>query len=187
MTSQKASKDSLPLPSRDSSSSIPSAGVRSRLPARIPYDIDADEAAGLAAVAPHSDVEITEQHHAANLDMNVLIQKFRMGHLPMPDPVGPEFFQDISHAADLRSVLDQGRRAREYFESLPAPLREKFANDPIRMVQFAINPQNEEEAVQLGILKRDKPPEPVRPTQVVIVDPEGNVNVSHKPSKKEDK
>jgi len=49
-------------------------------------------------------------------------------------------------------------RTRERFEALPSLVRERFANDPSRMLAFVADKANAKEAESLGLLAPKAPP-----------------------------
>lgn len=68
------------------------------------------------------------------------------------------FYQDFTDMpTDLASAVERIQLAEDAFGALPSNVRERFANDPVRMVDFLQDPANRDEAVKLGMLN---PPEP---------------------------
>lgn len=78
---------------------------------------------------------------------------------------------DYMHMQNSIADIDQ------QFASLPARLRARFDNDPYQVVRFVEKPENQAEAIKLGLL-----PAPVEPTPsvdpvpdtAVKADPEAN-------------
>jgi len=64
------------------------------------------------------------------------------------DTTGIEFAQAMSVVA----------RATEMFADLPSSMRKRFANDPVRFMDFVHDPSNLDEGVKLGIFDAPKPP-----------------------------
>lgn len=100
----------------------------------------------------------TVQSFAQDCDINVLVKRFGItdGAVP-PVALDPRFFGDFSDALDFRESWDAVRVAEERFGQLPAELRERFGNDPLRLWDFVNNPQNEEKAIELGLLAKSQP------------------------------
>ncbi len=67
-------------------------------------------------------------------------------------------FQD--YHTSLNQILD----AEAAFQTIPAKIRAQFQNDPATFLEFAQNPENQEDLVELG-LARARPPEPVEGDQ----------------------
>lgn len=128
-----------------------------------------------------------EQHHAAHVDINELARRYRIGELPPPEPLPLSAYMDLTNAPDLRTILDRSREAEELFMQFPAGLRRRFHDSSAEMVDFVMDPENAEEAVKLGLLVREKPPETPEPMRVTIVQPEGSEEPSSAASPKGDK
>ncbi|ALS03679.1 VP3 [Gokushovirus WZ-2015a] len=111
----------------------------------------------------------TRQEFAAECDINVLMQKFEatgvVSHVNERQPM----YLDLSEGLpDLREALDIVREATETFMSLPARVRARFDNDPVKFVDFAGDPKNVGELVEWGLAdKVEIPP----PTKVEVVNP----------------
>ncbi len=60
---------------------------------------------------------------------------------------------------DYHAALNIVRAADDGFEALPAVLRKRFLNDPGEFIKFVDDPENHDEAVQLGLV--EAPAEPV--------------------------
>lgn len=136
------------------------------------YEVSADEAIGRQNATYSeqrqeelrkngvTDGAVTEQHHKDSANLNVMME--RMGVKPTdPIPAATAAFwagaapeQDFGEPIDLRAVLDIGREASDRFMSLPAKIRSRFHNDPAELYRFVSNPENDDEAVKLGLLKR---------------------------------
>jgi len=69
-------------------------------------------------------------------------------------------YLDLTSIPDYATALNTIQQANDEFMSLPAELRKKFANDPQEFITFLKNPDNDAEAVKLG-LKEYQKPEPV--------------------------
>lgn len=79
-------------------------------------------------------------------------------------------YQDISDTPSYPEMLTVVARAQSLFEKLPAKLRERFSNDPQKLMEFVSDPANADEAIKLGILKAPAPdPEPPAPLKVEVV------------------
>lgn len=103
----------------------------------------------------HCDM-LTEQHHAAACDINLIIKKFvKTGVLPdgvVRKPLYLDLSQPFEYADALQKVID----ADNAFMSLPAVLRERFDNDPEKFLDFATDPANLKEMVDLGLAEEIK-------------------------------
>lgn len=108
------------------------------------------------------------QSERDSADINVLVKRFGItGEIPVSQR--SMFYGDFSEVTDFQSALNQLRAAQEGFMELPASLRERFNNDPGRLVEFVQDKSNREEAVKLGIMKAPPPaPKPAEPVLVRI-------------------
>lgn len=103
-------------------------------------------------------------------DINNIMRRFQVTgevtHLNQRPPMFGEV-PDIDFAGAMSIVVD----ARERFQQLPATIRDRFNNDPGRLLEFIQNPDNREEGIRLGILQAPQAtatppaaPPPVSPT-----------------------
>lgn len=62
-------------------------------------------------------------------------------------------FGDFTDApTSLQEAYDRILDAQAYFKELPSSVRERFANDPMRLLSFLANPSNRAEAEKLGLV-----------------------------------
>lgn len=137
----------------------------SRFNWRQQYQDNARETAeGAAAAIPNNEPSLTQQHFAKDADLNEIIKRFGITDGAIPPAVADaRFFGDFSDVPDFRTALDQTREALEHFNALPANIRNRFNNDPVRLFAFVSDPANGEEAVKIGLLTKDQPPKPPTP------------------------
>jgi Chlamydia-phage Chp2 scaffold (Chlamy_scaf). len=64
---------------------------------------------------------------------------------------------------DYQTSLDTIMTAQAAFNDLPSKLRKRFDNDPSQLLSFLQNPQNRDEAIELGFI--DPPPADVSKNQ----------------------
>lgn len=122
------------------------------------YDVRAASLeAGLACPEP----TLTQQHHAPDTDINLIVKRYvQTGLLPQTQlqPLYGDFQTLSFHDAQNRI-----RAATEAFMKIPAEIRSRFDNDPGKFVDFASKPENADELVRLKL--RDPPPRAVPPPQ----------------------
>lgn len=93
------------------------------------------------------------QSEAGECDINRIVSQYaKSGVLPVGFAQG--IFEDVSAIGDYRAALERVRIAEAEFMRLPPQVRLKFENDPLRFVEFAVNPENEQAMVELGLLER---------------------------------
>lgn len=90
------------------------------------------------------------------------------GVLGNPESAMNMQFGDFTDAPDFETAQNRVVQASQYFDNLPAKLRERFGNDVREMMAFLSKEENYEEAVKLGLLKALPPaPEPLPEVQPV--------------------
>lgn len=64
-------------------------------------------------------------------------------------------YMDATAVGDYQQSLDTIVNANMAFDSLPASIRERFKNDPAKLLAFMQDPDNYDEGVSLGLVKPD--------------------------------
>lgn len=120
------------------------------------YDADAVSlATGLVFDAP----SVTQQSHADDSDINVLVRRFGLtGEMPSPRAIAE--YGDFSQVTDFQTAMQALRASQEAFDALPADLRDRFRNDPARLIEFIGEDANYDEAVRLGLVPPSAPEAP---------------------------
>lgn len=110
----------------------------------------------------------TKQSFKDECDINVIMRRYqKTGVIPFLDQREPRFM-DCS-AFDFQEAQNLVAGARSMFQELSAQLRERFDNDPGRLLEFLNDERNREEAVQLGLVR---PPVPdAVPVKVEVTNP----------------
>lgn len=99
------------------------------------------------------DPPLTQQHFKDDCDINLIVERMTraggydvggIGHVP------PQF-GDFSSAVDFQEAQNIIARAGEEFAALPSKVRERFQNNPLKMLEFVEDEKNTEEAIKLGI------------------------------------
>lgn len=129
---------------------------------RSALNFDPDENSLQNAIVYDPDESVVQQQFAAESDINEIVRRFGLtGELP--NGIDMPVSGDFSEVEDFQSAMNMIRQAQESFLLLPADVRERFSNDPARVISFLDDPNNREEAIKLGIVA--KPIE--RPRDVV--------------------
>lgn len=126
---------------------------------RTAYNYDADDVSRETGMAIDPAETVVQQQFAEEVDINTIVRRFGLtGELPngIAMPVSGDFTQ----ATDFQTSMNLLRQAQEAFMELPADIRERFANDPARVIAFVEDDKNRDEAIKLGIVA--KPPEKTR-------------------------
>ena len=93
----------------------------------------------------------TDTSFKAQCDVNNIISKWKktgqINHLN----TNQGQYADYSDLPDLQTALTTVIQATKTFEQLPANVRKYFSNDPVEMYNFLQDPQNDSEAIRLGL------------------------------------
>ena len=109
---------------------------------------------------------LTNQSFKDETDINTIVSRFGLtGELP--EAIHMPLSGDFTEAKSFEETMNLQAQAMQQFMLLPATLRERFNNDPGRLINFLEDDNNREEAIKLGIV--NKPPEKVR-TLIEAVD-----------------
>ena len=93
----------------------------------------------------------TEQKHKKDVDINqIMLKASKTGMLPLAK--GSPMYGDFTNAQDFQDCLERIQSADQAFMDLPADIRKKFYNDPANLIAYINDPQNEQEAIELGLL-----------------------------------
>lgn len=105
---------------------------------------------------------VTKQSFKDECDINKIIAKFdRTGMIENLNKKSP-FYGDVSGLVDYHEALNIVAEAQSLFQSMSAEVRERFSNDPEKMIAFLNNPKNKNEAIKLGLVIPPSP-EPTPP------------------------
>jgi phage internal scaffolding protein len=126
---------------------------------RYPKDSEGNEQRPWPVTDFKGDKGFTVQADRDEADINKVIARFeKSGQLP-PTFKGEPFYGDVSEIGDLQESLIKIQEADRLFMSYPADLRERFENDPVKLVEFLGDEKNRKEAEDLGLVV----PRPVAP------------------------
>lgn len=95
---------------------------------------------------------LTSQHPADEVDINKIMARIQKGQTVLTS-AGQPFYGDVSELDGLQDALIKVQEANELFMQFPADVREKFDNDPVKMVEFLENSENRDKAIELGLVK----------------------------------
>lgn len=111
----------------------------------------------------------TKQNERDRCDIRNIIRRYQQtGQLPLSVHAknGPMFgeFHELPTYHEMSNIILE---ARAKFMSLPSALRKDFDNDPGKLIEYLQNPENDEEAVKLGL---KVPPPRKKPAVPLTVD-----------------
>ncbi|AXH73123.1 MAG: internal scaffolding protein [Microviridae sp.] len=99
----------------------------------------------------HPSKSRTHQSFKDECDINIIVNNLdAQGFLDASRGKMPQYF-DGTLVPDYHTALNQVIYAQSLFDDLPAPVRERFKNDPGAFIQFFNDPANQDEAIKLGL------------------------------------
>ena len=127
---------------------------------------------GLAFDPSESDVQ---QSFKDECDINRIVSQYTKtgtwsGSL-RPPTLQPHF-GDFSNVLDYQESLNRIIEAQAAFDALPARVRERFQNDPVKLLAFLDDEGNLDEAIKLGLaVKKEPSPSATDPLPAPAGDP----------------
>lgn len=119
---------------------------------RNPYNYDSDQHStdtGLMCL----DESLTEQEFLEESDINYIAEKFMKTGMA-PQVLHMPTYGDFEGVFDYQSAMNIIAQATQEFMSLPAKIRTRFDNDPQKLIEFIEDPNNRDEAIALGMIKK---------------------------------
>lgn len=121
----------------------------------------------------------TKQSFKKECDINQIMKKYlKTGELsPTAIRKRQAVFSDVSETGTFQEGMEHIEAANSAFYTLPAAMRTRFNNNPGELLDFCADPENKDEAIELGIIPtpeqiKDLPPEPApEPTTKPVVEP----------------
>lgn len=98
---------------------------------------------------------MTQAQFQDECDINKIMDRYmRTGCLSDPlNRMRPGTYGDFTEMGDYMENMNKIVQAREMFDALPAKVRERFGNNPGAMIDFVMDPANQKEAIDLGLLE----------------------------------
>lgn len=94
----------------------------------------------------------TKQSFKAECDVNNIMKRYiKTGMIEFTNRNEPKY-GDVT-GVTFQNAMDIIAAARGMFHELPARVRDRFQNDPAQFLDFVNNPNNRDEARELGLLK----------------------------------
>jgi phage internal scaffolding protein len=108
----------------------------------------------------------TEQHHKDACDINIIIKKYDSTGLINHVAKGVAEYGDYTEVNEYQESLNKVIKAQNSFNLLPSSIRKKFENNPGKFFEFATDPKNYKELVELGLANKKVE---IQPTKVEVV------------------
>ncbi len=112
---------------------------------------------------------MTHQSMAPECDINTIMQKYeRTGVLEHRNNYEGQYGDFADGPLDYHESMNSVIAADEMFQTLPARIRRRFHNDAGAFIDYATNPENQDELIELGLATRlpellIDPPAPITP------------------------
>lgn len=95
--------------------------------------------------------DMTKQSFKDEVDVNNIVKKYsQTGIMDHVNNMQGKF-TDVSSIPDLHTAMNQVAAAEEMFLALPAEIRKRFGNSAVTFLQFAQDPANSDDMVELGL------------------------------------
>lgn len=102
---------------------------------------------------------LTVQADRDEADINKIIARFEKAGMISTVNRSEPFYGDVSEYDGLQDAIIKVQNADALFMGMSAQVRERFANDPVQMMEFLADNKNRAEAEGLGmVIKRPEPP-----------------------------
>jgi len=99
----------------------------------------------------------TKQSFRDECDINKIMLKWvATGQLPATN-LGTPRYGDFTNSGDYQDACNGVIAANEAFARLPAKTRDRMNNSPARLLEFLADPDNKEEAENLGLIPKARP------------------------------
>lgn len=103
-------------------------------------------------------IYFTEQNYKKECDVNMIVAKYDKTGLITHIQKFEAQFGDLT-GLDFKQAQDLIANARNQFEQLPSHIRKRFRNSPEYLLHFMEDENNREEAIRLGLINSNTPPE----------------------------
>lgn len=117
---------------------------------------------------------LTKQSSKAECDINNIMVKYAKTGVLNHVSNNQSSYGDFSASLDYQDAINSVMAAQDSFMELPAVVRKKFDNDPVKFLDFVNDPSNVDEMIELGLYPApEQAPGPVdvAPAEVPPSDP----------------
>lgn len=108
---------------------------------------------------------LTQQHFKDECDVNIIVRRYsETGIVPHINTRTPSY-GDFTSSEDYQTALNKLQTAQDEFMSLPSDIRQRFKNNPEKLITFLQDPNNQAEAIELGLINQPQQPVEVKLSQ----------------------
>lgn len=124
---------------------------------RTQYNLDQKENSDHTGIT-FLDKSLTQQQFKDMADINVIFGKYlETNEIPQIEGMA---YGDFTGIFDFQTAMNAVRAAEESFQTLPARIKNRFDNNPQKLVEFINDESNREEAEFLKLVKPKETPLP---------------------------
>ena len=124
---------------------------RFNLPPKVKVRFDPDDPRAISRA---------KQSFKEEADVNTIMLRYqRTGTLGDPGATRRPTYGDFSDGKELHEVQNKIKQAQSEFMLLNSAVRARFKNDVEELLNFISDPQNEKEAIELGLIQSQSEPE----------------------------
>lgn len=98
----------------------------------------------------------TQQQFGQQTDINWIMKRYQDTGMISHVNRSQGQYIDVSEIPSYQDSLNMVIKAQTMFQNLPSYLRKRFGNNPQQMLDFMADPQNANEALELGLLDPEK-------------------------------
>ncbi|AXH73102.1 MAG: internal scaffolding protein [Microviridae sp.] len=109
----------------------------------------------------------TKQSFKDECDINTLMRRYQStGEIPQMDTRTPQFLDATGY--DYQQHMTFIAEANSLFQDLPSAIRNQFANDPAKFLDFTADDRNRVKMAEMGLLSTEAtkailyPPDPIK-------------------------
>lgn len=103
---------------------------------------------------------LARQEFKKDCDINEIIKKYKKTGQITHIAANQGKYLDLTGVTDYHDSMNKVLKAQDAFNSLPSVLRNRFKNDPSKLLEFIQDDKNYNEASELGLVpKKQKPVE----------------------------
>lgn len=107
-----------------------------------------------------------QQDTAEQADINYILKQFNVTGEINSENRGTPMYGDYSNVGDYNTALNRVTSAERLFAELPARMRERFENNPAKLLSYVSDPKNLDACIDLGLIQapenyqKPSPPKP---------------------------
>jgi len=109
---------------------------------------------GIEIAARKGSGSMTKQSFKDEVDVKNIVRRYLQTGVMTHVRANPMQYGDFTTVVDYQQAMNSVLAAQDAFMTLPAKIRTRFNNDPGQFLQFVHDPNNIEEARQLGLLPK---------------------------------